>query len=167
MVKQWGGEPLVTAGSTAKIEFCKKLGATEGFDYKATAWKEHLTEGVDIVFDPVGGPRYTKDNVEVLNKGGRWLLIGLLGGLKGEIHLGKMLKKNIMLQATTLRDKSLDVKKAITERLRTEVLSYYENRDMVPVVDRLFDIREADQAHQYMKDNKVKGKIVLTVPEDN
>jgi putative PIG3 family NAD(P)H quinone oxidoreductase len=169
LAKQWQTRVCVTAGTDEKINFCKELGADAGVNYtkkeSEQRLREALSQGVDVILDPVGGSHYVSLHLELLNPKGRWQLIGLLGGLKGEVHWAKILQKNLKIQGATLRDRPLLTKQQLTHQIRTYIWPWYEKGLLQPVVDRVFLVKEVGKAHKYMKANKVKGKIVLQVKE--
>jgi len=85
--KHFGINPIIaTAGSQEKIDFCKKIGATHGINYKTQSFKDQVAEitnkkGVSVVMDFVGGT-YWNDNLRSLAADGIMTMQGSLGGLK-------------------------------------------------------------------------------------
>ena len=127
LAKAAGALPLVTAGSTDKIEAAVRLGALGGAQRHEGPWAEKISAltkgaGVSLVLDCVGSP-YWEQNTEVLTTDGRWVLYGLLGGpaVEGPL-LGKLLRKRIQLLATTLRARSVEYKRELVRRFTAEAL---------------------------------------------
>lgn len=79
---------IVTAGSTEKQNFCTELGANLAINYKEGPFAPKVLEatggkGVNVILDFVGGS-YWQQNLDSLAVDGRLILIGLMGGSKGE-----------------------------------------------------------------------------------
>ena len=123
-----------------------------------------LTEGrgVDVILDFVGAP-YWNDNLSALAIGGRLMLIGFLGGAAGQLNLGAVMQKSLTISSTTLRRTPLDQKIALTRDFVAFGLPKLANGEIIPVIDRVFPLDQAGDAHRYMASNANIGKIVLTV----
>ncbi|XP_064611597.1 LOW QUALITY PROTEIN: quinone oxidoreductase PIG3-like [Liolophura sinensis] len=97
-----GAKPIVTAGSQAKIETAKSLGAVAGFNYKEGDFSEKVTQatggsGANLILDCVVRS-FWEQNVKLIAVDGRWVSYGLLGGPKVEGNLlGFILRKRIQL----------------------------------------------------------------------
>ncbi len=167
IAKLYGAYVVGTVGTDQKAQFIRELGAHHALNYKDGNLKERLQEvapgGYHLILDPIGSPDYTKMHENLINYKGRWLLIGLLGGMKVELNLAKVLTKNVMLKGSTLRNKPLEAKIELTQKIRDSVLNYYQTGDLKPVLDQYFPIQEAEKAHHYMQSNKAMGKVVLEV----
>lgn len=165
LAKSTGAKVVATCGSEEKIKFCRSLGADFVVNYKEADFENNLKEiqpeGFDLIFDTVGSNEYAKMHVNLLKPNGRWILIGLLGGIKAEINFADLLRKNILLKGSTLRNKPLAFKINLTNHIAKTFLPLYELGKMKSVISKVFPIQEAEAAHQYMLENKVKGKIVL------
>src|SRR6266576_4601415 len=84
-----GATVLCTAGTPAKLERCRALGADLAINYRdddfvAVAREATNGRGVDVILDNMGGAYLTR-NVDALAIGGRLVTIGLHGGLIGEL----------------------------------------------------------------------------------
>ncbi len=162
-----GANVFVTAGTSEKIHKCKTLGAIEGINYKTAdfvAEIEHLTggEGVDVVLDFIGAP-YLEQNLSILKTKGRLLQVGLIGGATAEIDLGTLMRKRLKIIGSVMRPESIDEKIAITQRFVDRWLPELKNGTLKPVIDSVFPLAEARQAHTYMEANRNFGKIILQV----
>ncbi len=160
-----GANVFVTAGTSEKIHKCKTLGAIEGINYKTAdfvAEIEHLTggEGVDVVLDFIGAP-YLEQNLSILKTKGRLLQVGLIGGATAEIDLGTLMRKRLKIIGSVMRPQSIDEKIAITQRFVDRWLPELKNGTLKPVIDSVFPLAEARQAHTYMEANRNFGKIIL------
>src|ERR687889_1154568 len=104
-----GARVFTTAGSAAKLEFCRELGAEVGINYRDEDFVERVREetdgaGVDVVLDNMGA-KYLGRNVDALAVGGRLVVIGMQGGTKAELDLGTLLSKRASVAATALRSR--------------------------------------------------------------
>lgn len=162
-----GAEIFVTAGSDAKCARARDLGAALAINYKThdfvEAVKEHTHgRGVDVLLD-VAGASYFDRNLRSLADGGRLILVGMLGGTRSEIDLGYVLRRRLQIIGTVLRARSLEERTAITRRYQEQVEPLLIAGKIVPIIDRVFPLRDATEAHRYMEADKNFGKIVLDV----
>lgn len=161
------GNPVVATASSSKLAFLEELGVEAAIDRKASPWRQQCEErGIglfDTILDPVGAA-YLKDNIASLNQCGRLVLIGLLGGPKGEIPLHKILRKRIRLIGSVLRSRSRSEKVAILEQMTQRVWPLFADGTLRPVIHATMPIAQAEQAHDLLASNETIGKIVLSVP---
>lgn len=162
-----GAQVIATAGSPEKVACCVELGAALAIHYKHERFADRVLEftqgrGADVVLDFVGAP-YWNDNLRALAMHGRLMLIGMLGGSRGELDLGPIMAKRIIVTGTTLRRTPLPQKVALTQAFAEFALPRFERGELRPVVDTVLPLREAAAAHRRMEANENIGKIVLTV----
>jgi putative PIG3 family NAD(P)H quinone oxidoreductase len=167
LVVDAGSRAFVTVGSDEKAERCRELGATLAINYKAADFVAAVMEatdgkGVDVILDPVGGP-YLARNVTALARFGRLIQIGLLAGPSGELNLGQVMGKRLRIIGSTLRNRPLNEKIALTRRFETEILPKLACGQLKPIIDRVFPIAQAQDAHQYVLENRNTGKVVLSL----
>lgn len=161
-----GARVLVTA-SAEKLASCRALGAEVAIDYKAedfvTAVHEATGgEGVDVILDPVGGS-YLERNVRSLRRFGRLVNIGTLGGVQGEMNTGLLLGKRLKIVGSTLRTRPLAEKIAITRQFTDRFWPLLRSGDLQPIIDVTYPITQAQQAHEYVAQDKNVGKVILVV----
>ncbi|NDF11871.1 MAG: NAD(P)H-quinone oxidoreductase [Proteobacteria bacterium] len=165
MAAVMGAEVFATAGTKAKCKAIEALGAKRAICYKdedfVAVLKKAVPEGVDIVLDIVAGS-YLEKNVKVLAPRGKLVQIAVLEGSKTEINLAAVLMKNISITGSTLRSRSILERHEITRSLYNSFWPMLEAGRIKPVVDKLYPIAEANEAHQRMKANQNIGKIILT-----
>lgn len=161
-----GAHVVVTAGSDAKCERCLDLGADRAVNYRSGDFVEAAREasggGVDVVLDPIGAD-YLDRNLKALGTGGRLVLIGLMGGAKCEIHLGRLLVRRLQLIGSTLRSRPASEKAAIVRGFRERFGPALDAGRLRPVLDRVLPLEEAEEAHRAMQASEHFGKIVLRV----
>ncbi len=165
--KMIGANVITTAGTPEKIKKCIELGADEAYDHTEENFMKKIkfknpTYGIDLILDTVGG-KYLAGNIELLGYRGRLILIGLLGGAKSELNLDQVLSKNILIKGSTLRNKPLEEKITLTQKIRSEVLPHLEAGQLKVIMDSVWPVTSANDAHRYLSENKNFGKIVLTV----
>jgi NADPH:quinone reductase-like Zn-dependent oxidoreductase len=159
---------FTTAGSAAKLEACRKLGANVTINYKEESFAkriESITEGrgVSMILDMIGAP-FWNDNLAALGQGGRLLLIGMMGGASGnDLKIGTIMGKKLTVTGTTLRGTPLPLKIALTESFSDYAMPLFSSSEIRPILDRTFTLEQAEQAHQFMESNANFGKIVLRV----
>lgn len=160
-----GVTTITTAGSQQKLERCLDLGADFGINYQTEDFAARVLEftqgrGVDIVLDWIGGP-YLSKHLEILKPQGRLVIIGLMGGARVEINLAPVVAKRLRLIGSMLRVQSPEAKAALTRSFAAQVRPLLATGKVRPVIDRVFPLEAVEEAHQYMKDNRHFGKIVL------
>jgi len=153
---------FTTAGSEAKCQACKGLGAARAINYRTedfAAVVKDETGGVDVILDMVGGA-YIQRNIEAAAIWGRIVNIAYQDGARAEINFTPVLVKRLTLAATTLRGRTPDQKRAIRDALLREIWPLAGTR-INPVVERVFPLAEAQKAHEFMAQKGHIGKILL------
>jgi putative PIG3 family NAD(P)H quinone oxidoreductase len=158
---------FVTAGSDEKLLACRKLGAELAINYKQEDFLPKVLaatqdQGVDLILDPVGGG-YLDRNVKALKRYGRLVNIGLLGGSHGEMEMGQVLGKRLRIIGSTLRSRSPAEKVKITEQFQSGYWPLLRSGELKPIIDTVFPIEQAQEAHAYVAQNKNVGKVILAV----
>ncbi|RXZ42611.1 NAD(P)H-quinone oxidoreductase [Crenobacter cavernae] len=159
-----GAAALASAGSEAKLEFCRELGARGAFNYRELPdFSEWVKErgGADVVLDPVGAS-HLAENIAALKRDGRLVLIGVMGGARAELNLAQVLVKRIALIGSTLRGRPLGVKASLAEALHGTVLPALGEGRLRLTLDRVFPVSEVRAAHLYLEENRNLGKVVLS-----
>jgi NADPH2:quinone reductase len=165
LARAHGVTPITTAGSPEKVARCLDLGAAFGINYQTEDFAARVLEvtggrGVDVILDWIGAS-YLSKHIEILRPKGRLVIIGLMGGHKGEIPLAPVLTKRLRIIGSVLRSQSQEEKAALTRAFTKQVRPLLESGKVRPIVDRVFPVQAVEDAHQYMKANRHFGKIVL------
>lgn len=160
--------PVFASASGGKLDACRDYGATWLIDRETQNFRDVVREvrgrkGVDVVFDMVGGG-VLNDNIDILSTDGRLVIIGLLGGAKDELNIGKILMKRIRIIGSTLRSRSREDKVILTEQLREQVWPKFADGQLKPVIDRIVPITEVEAAHEALSTNATIGKVLLQMP---
>ena len=169
MCKAFGNPVFVTAGSQEKIDRCVELGADAGMDrhegdFSAAVRTWTDGRGADVILDPVGGA-YLAANLASLATDGRLVIIGLLGGAKAEVALGTLMVKRLRVIGSTLRARSISAKAIVMDALKERVWPLLEDGTIRPVIERVFPVEKARDAHELIAGNQTFGKVVLRVRE--
>ncbi len=167
LAKAAGARVFTTAGTPEKLERTRALGAEIAINYLEDSFGRIVLDatedqGVDLVLDFVGEP-YWAENLAALKRGGRLVLIGFLGGSKGQLDLGPIMRKNITVTGTTLRATRLTQKVDLTQALVDFALPRFASGELTPVIDSVYPLEAAAEAHRHMEANRNIGKIVLAV----
>ena len=167
IAKEVGAEVFITTGSEEKCNRARQLGADVAINYKRQDFAEVVQErtsgqGVDLILDVLGAS-YWESNLASLKAAGRLILVGLMGGTKVEANLGLILAKRLHVIGTAMRSQPLENRAAITQRYHEWVEPRLADETFRPIIDRVFPLRDAAEAHRYMEANENFGKIVLDV----
>lgn len=162
-----GAKVFITAGTPEKIENCKALGAEEGINYKESDFVAEILrltdrQGVDVVVDFIGAT-YLERNLSVLKTKGRLLQLGLISGSVTEINLNTVMRNRLRLIGSVLRTRSIDEKIDVTQRFMDRWLPELARGEIRPIIDTVFPLAAASDAHKYMEANRNFGKIILKV----
>jgi NADPH:quinone reductase len=165
LAKAQGACVLITAGKDEKVRRCLELGADHGVNYRTQDFEDQVTvftegAGVDVVLDWIGAP-YLERHLRCLKTGGRLVVMGLMGGNKAEIRLDLVVSKRLRLIGSVLRSRSVPERTAIIRDFAETSLPWLRDGTVKPIIGRIFDIREAEAAHQLLRDSQHFGKLVL------
>ncbi len=157
---------FVSAGTEDNLRRCLSLGAAGAVNYKEEDTFARVLEmtgnkGVDVVLDWIGASHLNK-NLEVLKTKGRLVVIGLMGGNKGEIQLAPLLSKRISIIGSILRSQSKEEKAVITRAFREKALPLLASGRVRPVIECIFPIESVEEAHRTLQEGGHFGKVVLT-----
>lgn len=168
LAKAVGAKVAVTAGSREKLDRCAELGADILINYREQDFVEEIKKatdgaGADVILDNMGA-KYLDRNVQTLAVNGRLAIIGMQGGIKGELNIGALLGKRGAISATSLRARPLAEKAAIVAAVREHVWPLLDAGHVRPVVDRELPMNEAAEAHRVVEESGHVGKVLLVAP---
>ena len=160
----FGARVFATAGSEAKCQACKDLGAERVINYRHEVFEDVLKayKGMNLILDMVGGS-YIQRNLKALADDGRLVQIAFLQGPKVELNLVQMMTRRLTLTGSTLRPQSDLAKAKIAQALHNEVWPHLAVGRIAPILDSTFPLAEARQAHAHMEASQHIGKIVLEI----
>jgi putative PIG3 family NAD(P)H quinone oxidoreductase len=168
LAKALGPSPvIVTVGSADKAEACKALGADHAILYKDEYFARRVLEitekrGADVILDHIGAA-YLEPNLSCLALYGRLVIIGLLGGPKAELNIGRLMVKRQRVIGSVLRARPVEEKAEIAAAFREQVLGRFETGELEPVLHEVLPLAEARRAHELMAANANTGKLILQV----
>lgn len=162
-----GGVVYVTAGSDEKCRRCLELGARGAFNYRTTDFVAALRaatgeRGADLILDAIGGS-YLSRNLEALAVGGRLLLIGTMGGRRGELDVATVLRKRLTIVGSTLRARPSKEKAALVARFLSQFGEDLVAGRLRPVIHTVFPLEAVAEAHRLVAASAHVGKVVLCV----
>ena len=165
LARAFGATVLTTAGSDAKCDAARTLGAAHALNYRTTDWvaeTRRLTNnrGVDVILDIVGG-EYIARNLDLLAVEGRLLQIAFLKTAKAELDFSIMMRKRAWITGSTLRPRTPAEKGVIARDLREHVWPLLERAVVAPVIHETFPLAQASEAHRLMESSTHVGKLIL------
>ena len=165
-----GAQVAVTAGSPAKLELCRDLGASIAISYRDEDFVARIREetsgaGADVILD-IMGAAYLDRNIDALAPDGQLVVIGMQGGIKGELNVGKLIGKRARVIGTALRGRPLDGptgKGAIVRAVVESVWPMIAGGQVKPIIGATLPIEQAAKAHDLLSSGDISGKVLLTV----
>jgi len=164
--KALGARVIACASSADKLEVCRQHGADDAINYTTEDLRERIKEltggkGVDVVYDPVGGP-YTEPALRSAGWRGRLLVIGFTAGDIPKIPLNLPLLKGSSVVGVYWGEFARREPKAFAASIG-QLGAWYREGKLKPHVSQTFALEQAVEALKLMAARKAKGKIVLTV----
>jgi putative PIG3 family NAD(P)H quinone oxidoreductase len=164
------GARVAATANPKRFDVCTQLGADIVLDYDGdlpAALKEATAgHGADVILDNMGA-KGLKANVAALATDGRLLVIGMQGGVKGELNLGALLAKRASVTAMSLRGRPVEGpqgKAAVVQGVRDEIWPLVAEGRVAPVVHARFPMSDAAEAHRTLAAGGVVGKLLLVAP---
>jgi putative PIG3 family NAD(P)H quinone oxidoreductase len=161
--KALGAIVVVTAGSEDRLDRCRQLGADLAINYKEKDFVEVVKKdfgGANVILDNMGAS-YLGRNVDALQQDGRLVIIGMQGGVKGELNVGALLGKRASVFAAGLRFRPLEQKAAIVADVRERLWPLVAEGSVKPIIGQVVPMAEAASAHRALEEGSVFGKILL------
>jgi putative PIG3 family NAD(P)H quinone oxidoreductase len=165
-----GARVACTAGSPAKLERCRDLGAELAVNYNTEDFPAAIADftdgrGADVILD-IMGASYLGRNIASLAVGGRLVVIGLQGGGTGELDLGAMLRRRLTVHAASLRARPVAEKAVVVAAVAENVWPLITGGQVRPVIDTVLPLADAARAHRLLEAGNHVGKILLTPAAD-
>lgn len=162
LCKAFGNPCWVSVGSAERLAYCESLGAQGGVLRGETLESLRDFAPFDMILDPVGA-KYAALNLKLIGMDGRWVMIGLMGGRKGEVDFGGLLAKRVQLIGSTLRSRDADYKAGLMAELREKVWPLLESGQLSPRLEASFPVRDVEAAFAALASNTVSGKVALVI----
>ena len=157
IAKLYGARVITTASSEDKLAKASELGADETINYTREDWPKEVKRltngrGVDVVFEHTGAATWPGSIVS-LKKGGRLVTCGATSGFDARTDLRHVFYRHLTILGSMMGSKS-DLLSA---------MKFIESGQIRAVIDRIFPLADARQAHELMEDRAQFGKLVLTI----
>src|SRR5690606_16890895 len=167
LARAFGARVFATASTDDKCRAIEELGAERGINYREEDFVKVVKEltdgkGVDLILDMVGGD-YIQRNLSALAVGGRLVYIAVVGVTKAMVTFAPVMLIRLTIPGSTLRPQAEQAKAAIGQRLKEKVWPLLSAGTAKPVIDSVFSLDEAAEAHRRIDDSGHIGKIVLQV----
>lgn len=160
-----GAISIGTSRTQDKLTRCTELGLKHAVLVEdgqfADAVLSVVPEGADVILDTIGAA-YLEQNLKIIGKKGRIIVIGLMGGVKGELFLGALLAKRASIRGSVLRSRSAQEKAELAQSFEDAMLGRFASGELRPVIDEVLPMTEVQRAHRQMDANQTFGKLVLT-----
>ena len=162
--KALGARVIACASSADKLEVCKQHGADELINYATEDLRERIKaitagKGVDVVYDPVGGP-YTELVLRSMAWRGRLVVIGFAAGDIPKVPLNLPLLKGCSIVGVYWGE--------FTKRQPREFMlsvaqlgKWFREGKLKPHISATLPLAQAANALKMMAARQVKGKVVL------
>ncbi|MDM8192172.1 NAD(P)H-quinone oxidoreductase [Pseudomonas koreensis] len=167
LCREFGIEAFATAGSAEKCAAISKLHG-QPINYREEDFAKVIAEktadqGVNVILDIMGGS-YLNGNISALAMDGRLVMLGFLGGARAnDIDLLAILGKRAVVTGSLLRARTAAEKAAIADQLLEHVWPALSAGRCLPIIDKVYPLADAAQAHARMEGGDHIGKIVLQV----
>ena len=164
LARRAGVRVIGTSRTRAKLDRAAEMGLDLGLDGDGD-WPRAVKDatdgrGADVILDLVGGP-YLAGNQAAIATGGRHVVVGVPGGAEAAIDLRLLMVRRAQMIGTVLRARPVEEKAALAREFENEVLPGFADGSLRPVVDGIFSVDEAADAHRRMEANRNFGKIML------
>jgi NADPH2:quinone reductase len=160
-----GATSIGTSRTAHKLPRCTELGLNHAILVEdgqfASDVKSVAPKGVHVILDTVGAA-YLPQNIQVIGRQGRIIVIGLMGGVQGELNLGQLLAKRASIHGSVLRSRSPEEKAELTKRFAQDMLAKLTSGELRPIIDATLPMTDIQTAHTRMDANQTFGKLVLT-----
>ncbi|MBO0346614.1 NADPH:quinone oxidoreductase family protein [Roseibium sp. CAU 1637] len=161
-----GAEVIACASSPDKLEFAKALGAHHTIDYSTQDLKQTLKaltngEGVDVVYDPIGG-QYSEQALRATGWLGRYLVIGFAAGDIPRIPLNIVMLKGCDVRGVFWGESIVRDPDGHRENME-QILSWVEEGRLKPHIHATYPLEQIPAALQEISDRKARGKVILTM----
>ncbi|BDZ50353.1 NADPH:quinone oxidoreductase [Frondihabitans sucicola] len=166
LAASFGARAIAVVSTEAKAEVARRAGAwavvASGGDWLAEV--RELTEGrgVDVVFDPVGGDRFT-DSLRSLRTGGTLVVIGFVGGSIPTVKVNRLLLRNLRITGISM-DTMDDEYPGTLRMVRDAVQDLLAAGRIHPLVGATYPMAHTQEALQALEERSTIGKVVVDVP---
>ena len=163
--KALGARVIACASTTGKLDVCLEHGADETINYTQQDLRERaklLTNGngVDVVYDPVGGA-HSEIALRSMAWRGRFLVVGFAAGEIPKIPLNLTLLKGCSIVGVFWGEFMKREPQRFAEVIE-QLGAWFQAGKLKPYVSKTLPLERAAEALELMGSRQVKGKLVLT-----
>lgn len=165
--KALGATVIASASSADKLEVARQHGADHLLNYAQEDIRDRvlaLTDGADVVFDPVGGDAFTA-SLRCIRPGGRILVIGFASGAVPQIPANHLLVKDASALGLSLGQLRRNRPDVVREAVR-ECLDWWAQGRLRPLVSQVLPLEEFATGMRLLGDRRATGKVVLRVRDE-
>ncbi|MBW8876264.1 MAG: NAD(P)H-quinone oxidoreductase [Acidobacteria bacterium] len=166
LARELGARVLAAGRSRERLELLRGLGieevCLEGANLPGQVREATGGRGVDLVLDFTGGPE-TAGHLAALAPRGRLVVVGLVGGRRGEVDFGLVLSHRLHVIGSVLRARPREEKARLVADFAAFALPRLRDGRLRPVVDRVIPLERAAEAYQALERGGAFGKIVLSM----
>lgn len=164
--KLMGAKVIAAASSEEKLALCREKGAELTINYETEDLKSRIKEltdgnGVDVVYDPVGG-KFTEPALRGMAWKGRYLIVGFATGEIPQISMNLPLLKGCSIMGVFWGQFSKVEAKESFQNIR-QLVTWIQEEKIKQHIGRAYSLEEAPQALQAILDRKMLGKGVVVI----
>lgn len=164
LARRAGASQVIAAARGAdKLDLARRIGADVAVDYSEPDWADAVRaatagEGVDVVFDSVGGS-IGRAAFDLLAGGGRFIISGFSSGEPFEVTSMDVMRRGVTIIGYGLPrvlGRGVDLRQLTEEALRIAAAG-----ELTPVIGQTFPLDRAADAHRAIESRKTTGKTLL------
>ncbi|MCU4415079.1 NAD(P)H-quinone oxidoreductase [Acinetobacter sp. WU_MDCI_Axc73] len=159
-----GIQTFCTVGTDAKVNELSEISTAINYkkdDFEKVILEKTDQKGIDVILDIVGAKYFTQ-NMNLLKRDGRLVILGFMGGrMAKEFDLQQLILKRATVTGSTMRARTDQEKAAITQSLKDKLWPLFEQGKSLPIIYKTFAFEDVAKAHASMEQSEHIGKIVL------
>ena len=158
IAKLVGAYVFTTSSEDWKVERARSLGADETINYAREDFQQEIMRrtgkrGVDVVLEHVGGDVWEK-SIRSLTRGGRLVTTGGTASYDVSMNVAYVFHKELTIIGSN----------SATKRELEIMMPLFRSGKLKPIIDSIFPLERAADAHRHMESRKHFGKIILRIP---
>ncbi|KAK4056853.1 hypothetical protein OIO90_002103 [Microbotryomycetes sp. JL221] len=181
LAKTFGAAKIfATAGTSDKCKFVEQHGAAKCINYKEQDFASEILKqtenaGVNVIVDFVGA-NYWDNNIKVMARDGRMVLLGTLSGGKtsAPTDISPILFKRLRIEGSTLRSRSLEYQSNLLQQFSEKALDKLFSRcgdgkghgGLDLVIHKVYNWKDISEAHEEMEGARNVGKMICVVEDE-